>query len=112
MGCRACIIACPYESRQFVWDIKNYYEGQSATPFEKKKHVNFEKGTVTKCVFCTDRVAQDEKNACVHTCPAGCRIFGDLDDPESEISQLISKHGITAFRSELGTEPSVYYIGG
>ena len=112
MGCRACIIACPYESRQFVDDIKNYYENQNATPFERKKHVEFEKGTVTKCVFCVDRMEQGEKNSCVHTCPANCRISGDLDDPESEISRLIAQHGAVPFRSELGTEPSVYYIGG
>ena len=112
MGCRACIISCPYAARQFVWDIKNYYENQNATPFEKKKQVNFEKGTVTKCVFCTDRVARGEKNACVHTCPASCRIFGDLDDPESEISRLISQHRAIPLRGDLGTEPSVFYIEG
>ncbi|MCL1993821.1 MAG: 4Fe-4S dicluster domain-containing protein [Spirochaetes bacterium] len=112
IGCRACIMACPYEGRQFLWDIKNYYEDQNATPFEKKKYVNFEKGTVAKCVFCIDRVARGEKNACVQTCPANCRIFGDLDDPESEISKLIAQHGAVPFRSELGTESSVYYIGG
>ena len=112
MGCRACMLVCPYEARQFVWDVKNYYEDQNATPFEKKKHVSFEKGTVTKCVFCIDRVRAGEKNACVHTCPANCRIFGDLDDPESEISKLIAQHGAVPLRDELGTDSSVYYIGG
>ena len=112
MGCRACIMACPYESRQFVWDLKTYYEDQNATPFEKKKYVNFEKGTVAKCVFCIERIELGEKNACVHTCPANCRFFGDLDDPESEISKLISQHGAIPLRGELGTEPSVFYIWG
>jgi len=112
MGCRACVLTCPYEARQFVWDINNYYEDNNATPFEEKKHVNFEKGTVVKCVFCVDRVSKGQKNACVATCPADCRIFGDLDSPDSEISRLIAQHGAVPFRGELGTNSSVYYIGG
>lgn len=112
IGCRACIIACPYESRQFIWEINSYYEGQEATPFEKAKGRKFQKGTVAKCVFCVDRVKEGKEPACVHTCLAFARYFGDLDDPESEISKLIAKHGALPFRGELGTKPSVYYIVG
>jgi molybdopterin-containing oxidoreductase family iron-sulfur binding subunit len=112
IGCRACIVACPYESRQFLWDIKNYYAGNSPTPYEMMKRKDFDKGTVVKCTFCVNRLEDGREPACVETCPAQARYFGDLDDPESEVSQLIVDCGGTPYREELGTRPSVYYIKG
>lgn len=112
LGCRACVIACPYESRQFIWEVNSYYENQNATPYEKVKQKNFQKGTVAKCVLCIDRVEQDLPPACVHTCLSGARIYGDLDDPESEIAKQIARHGAAPLRPELATRPSVYYIFG
>lgn len=112
IGCRACIISCPYESRQFIWELNNYYDKQSKTPYEKMKYTNFQKGTVVKCIFCIDRVTEGLSPACVQTCLSNARIFGDLDDPESEVSGLIAKHGAVPLREEIGTEPSVYYIIG
>ena len=112
IGCRACIIACPYDSRQFLWSVDSYYEGQEKTPFEKSKTSKFQKGTVVKCVFCKDRLSEGLPPSCVQTCLAGCRIYGDLDDPSSEISKLIANHGALPLRSEMGTKPLVYYING
>jgi Fe-S-cluster-containing dehydrogenase component len=112
IGCRACMVACPYDSRQFLWEINNYYDGQQATPYEKIKQKTFDKGTVVKCDFCSSRLEQGREPACVITCPATARYFGDLDDPESEVSRLIVLHRGTPFREELETEPSVYYIRG
>ncbi len=112
IGCRACMVACPYEARQFLWDIWNYYEGQFATPYEQVKQRNFDKGTVVKCNFCIHRLEDGHQPACVDTCPALARTFGDLDDPESEISRLIVLYRGAPFREELGTEPSVLYIKG
>jgi molybdopterin-containing oxidoreductase family iron-sulfur binding subunit len=112
IGCRACMVACPYEARQFLWDIWTYYAGQSPTPFEQLKQKDYDKGTVVKCNFCHHRLGRDLKPACVETCPAMARTFGDLDDPESEVSRLIVLFRGAPFREELGTEPSVYYIRG
>jgi dimethyl sulfoxide reductase iron-sulfur subunit len=112
IGCRACMVACPYDARQFVWDLRSYFAGQLPTPFEQAKHKNFEKGLVVKCNFCTHRLGKNRKPACVETCPALARTFGDLDDPQSEVSRLIVLHRGAPFRAELGTEPSVYYIKG
>ena len=112
IGCRACMVACPYESRQFLWEIKNYFPGSLPTPYEKIKQNGFEKGTVVKCNFCLHRLEDGRLPACVTTCPSEARTFGDLDDPESEVSRLIVLHRGTPFRDELGTQPSVHYTKG
>jgi molybdopterin-containing oxidoreductase family iron-sulfur binding subunit len=106
------MVACPYDARQFLWDIYNYYQGQLPTPFEKIKHKNYDKGTVVKCNFCQPRLDKGRDPACVETCPAQARTFGDLDDPESELSRLVVLYRGAPFREELGTEPSVFYIKG
>ncbi|MDX2481498.1 MAG: 4Fe-4S dicluster domain-containing protein [Desulfuromusa sp.] len=112
IGCRACMVACPYESRQFVWNFSSYYEGCMQTPFEHIKRDQFTEGTTVKCTFCDGRLQEGEQPACVATCIGGARFFGDLEDPGSEVSQLIAKNNGKAFREELGTEPTVYYING
>ena len=112
IGCRACIVACPYESRQFLWDIRDYYRFNSPTPFEQLKSKKFDRGTAVKCTFCVHRLEEGKEPACVLTCPGKARIFGDLDDPESEVSRVILKYGGRQFRPELGTEPAVYYVRG
>ena len=112
IGCRACMVACPYESRQFLWEIKTYFLGSLPTPYEKIKQKGFEKGTVVKCNFCLHRLEEGRLPACVTTCPSEARTFGDIDDPESEVSKLIVLHRGLPFRAELGTEPSVYYTKG
>jgi Fe-S-cluster-containing dehydrogenase component len=112
IGCRACVVACPYESRQFLWDIRNYYPGHVPTPYEVLKQKDFEKGTVVKCDFCLQRLEEGQLPACVVACPAQARYFGDLDDPESQVSRLVVDYRGTPFREELGTQPSVYYVKG
>lgn len=112
IGCRACMVACPYDSRHFLWEIRNYYAGQLPTPFERIKQKKFERGTVVKCDFCARRLESDRQPACVATCPAKARVFGDLEDPQGEPARWIVLHRGWAFREELGTDPSVFYIKG
>lgn len=78
-----------------------------------------EKGKVEKCIFCEHRVMKGEKPACVASCPAKARIFGDVSDPNSEVSQLLKKHKAVNLKNnkgevlkggEKGTQPNVYYI--
>jgi DMSO reductase iron-sulfur subunit len=86
IGCKYCILACPYEAR--------YY--------------NHDTGMADKCDFCRDRVDQGLQPICVEKCIGGAIVFGDLDDPASEVNQLISQ-GATVLSSQLGTKPKVYY---
>jgi molybdopterin-containing oxidoreductase family iron-sulfur binding subunit len=110
MGCRYCVIACPYDSRRYLDELLNYYGGRSQTPYEKIKRRNFVKGTVVKCNFCAHRLDEGLLPACVETCPAQSRYFGDLDDADSEVSRLIADNNGSPLHEEFGTRPSVYYL--
>jgi len=104
MGCKYCIVACPYQAR-FVYeaeDVKKarevYGEGPKAA-------------AVDKCTFCEQRVKEGREPACVATCLAGARIFGDLDDPNSPVTKLVSGGQAKPLRADVGTKPKVYYLG-
>lgn len=109
IGCRSCMEACPYGARTFHDNQTTYYTGQ-VTPFEKIKP-KAPKGVVMKCDFCADRVDQGLDPACVVTCPTECRVFGDLDDPQSKLSRLIAEKKARPLLAEKGLEPNVFYIG-
>lgn len=110
LGCRSCVEACPYGPRAFYGGDGAYYEN-GRTPFEEAKQ-HFPEGIVMKCNFCVDRVDQGLNPACVQTCPTECRIFGDLDDPQSEVSRMAAEKKARPLLPEKGLEPSVFYIGG
>jgi phenylacetyl-CoA:acceptor oxidoreductase subunit 1 len=128
VGCRYCIIACPYQNRTFLSRDKDpgYFPGYERTRFEKagRKIYPHTVGTTEKCDFCMERIDaglakglvpgkdREATPACVNTCQARALTFGDLDDPESEISKLIKEKNAFQLHPEYGTEPSVYYIDG
>jgi len=64
---------------------------------------------IEKCTFCLHRLEQGGLPACVEACPAGARVFGDLDDPESEVARLAAR-GAKARLEEHGTKPKVLYL--
>ena len=105
IGCRFCMAACPYGSRSFNWlDPRDRIE---------KIHQDYPtrtKGVVEKCNFCAERLADGLLPACVEACPYGALVFGDLDDPESKVRELMSDHFTIRRKPELGTNPQVYYI--
>jgi Fe-S-cluster-containing dehydrogenase component len=69
-------------------------------------------GVVEKCIFCHHKVTNGEQPACVEACPAGARIFGDLNDPNSAASKAVKQNAKSAFRykEDEGTEPNVIYV--
>ncbi|MBN1162012.1 MAG: 4Fe-4S dicluster domain-containing protein [Dehalococcoidales bacterium] len=125
VGCRYCMVACPYQMRSMYEDGKSqYFPGQELTEHEKIGKVLYPHmpGVVTKCVFCKERidaglaagltpgVDREATPACVISCPTKAIHFGDLDDPNSEINRVIKeKHG-HSFHPEFDTQPSISYI--
>ena len=88
IGCGNCISMCPYGAR----------------------HADSEQGIVEKCNFCAPYVARGDPPACVSTCLAGCRTFGDLDDPKSDLVQLIKRRGAKPLTTpEVQVGPKVHY---
>ncbi len=124
MGCRYCMMACPYQSRVFYSDEQEYFPGQGLTPFEEvgKQLYPHTPGTVEKCNFCMERidaglakglkpgVDREATPACVINCLTKAMYFGDLDDPYSEVSELIKERKGKPLHAEYGTEPSIYYL--
>lgn len=108
IGCRMCIAACPYTGvRNFNWEEPAYsveiMTGDPSVPAHQK-HV------VEKCTLCNHRIAQELEPMCVASCPAYARFFGDLNDPNSEVSQLIATRESKQLLLERGTQPSVYFL--
>src|SRR4030042_441649 len=66
-------------------------------------------GYIEKCRFCIEFVEKGEKPACMTTCMTGVRMFGDLDDPNSEISRTIIKNKLKQLKAELTTKQRIYY---
>lgn len=138
IGCKYCIVNCPYdvisfnegETHEFWRDDEAAMEGLTATPEETAEAAGGEvmpydnpnretaehedphryKGVVEKCTFCYHRVREGELPACVEACPSDARIFGDLNDPESKVSELVSTYSSKRRKEEKGTEPKVHYV--
>ena len=108
IGCRMCMAACPYTGvRSFNWQEPKNQMGFAIGDADAPKH---QKHTVEKCTFCYQRTSKGETPACMDLCPARARHWGDLDDPNSEISQLIASRPYEQLLTERGTQPNVYYL--
>ncbi|MEW6375022.1 MAG: 4Fe-4S dicluster domain-containing protein [Thermodesulfobacteriota bacterium] len=131
-GRRYCIAACPYGVINYIEKEKTFYPvnnpDKGPTPYEKlpvqATHPLHRKRAkiAEKCILCWHRLEKaikdgkkpgtdyDTSPACIPVCPANARFFGDLNDPNSEVSQLIAKKRATQLKKEFGTRPQVYYI--
>jgi Fe-S-cluster-containing dehydrogenase component len=121
IGCRYCMVACPYDVRRFNWEARSdenpYHPEWGSTEVERRA-----RGVVEKCTFCIHRLDRGLEQglvpgvdraatpACVNICPVGARTFGDLNDPDSAIAQIVADVPTFRLREELGTEPHVYYV--
>ena len=94
IGCKYCSWACPYGAREYDED----------------------RGVMTKCTLCVDRIYDESipqaqrRPACVNACPTNARLFGDVHDPDSEVSRAIRERGGYALMPELGTRPANHYL--
>lgn len=87
IGCKACIASCPYDAR-FIHP----------------------EGYADKCTFCIHRVEKGLDPACVSVCPTHCMYFGDLDDPNSQVSKLLASRKHHSLLPEAGTQPRIFYL--
>ena len=107
IGCRMCMVACPYNVRSFNWNKPEYYVEHAVGDADAPAH---QYNVVEKCTFCVNRIARDEKPACMELCPGRARHYGDLDDPESDVSKAIKGRNHVRLLEEKGTGPAVYYL--
>ncbi len=91
LGCGACVEACPYKARYLNEEL--------------------DEPKADKCTFCYERVIRGEVPACVKTCIADARIFGDLSDPNSEVAKLVKAGAKRLVSKEVNIGPNVYWIG-
>ncbi|MBN1841050.1 MAG: 4Fe-4S dicluster domain-containing protein [Deltaproteobacteria bacterium] len=124
IGCRFCMAACPFGARSFNWIIPWPRAGaEEERRFKGKEpptpdYPTRAKGVVEKCNFCAERLAKGQIPACVEVSQELCKkkgrepalVFGDLEDPDSEVRQLLRLHYTIRRKPELGSHPNVYYI--
>jgi molybdopterin-containing oxidoreductase family iron-sulfur binding subunit len=104
IGCRYCMMACPYKARSFVHEPVS---GQNPD-------VPRGKGCVESCTLCVHRIDRDRLPACVEACTASGRdaiVFGDLNDPQSGIARQVATLATVQLRADLRLDPGVRYRG-
>ncbi len=99
IGCRYCMMACPYKARSFIHE--DLHDQKTESPRGK--------GTVESCNLCVNRVDRGEQPACAEACPEKAVLFGDLKDPDSEIARRLASEPSTEIRGDLGLNLGVRY---
>jgi molybdopterin-containing oxidoreductase family iron-sulfur binding subunit len=123
IGCRYCTNACPYAVKIFNWTTPEWPEAMAGM---RNPDVSMRpKGVVEKCTFCHHRLMaareraraadrelapDDYVPACVQTCPSEAMVFGDLDNPQSDVAALAASSRAFRWMEELGTRPKVIYL--
>jgi [DsrC]-trisulfide reductase subunit O len=106
IGCRFCMAACPFGARSLNW--------RDPRPFIKPPinpdYPTRTRGVVEKCTFCAERLAKGLQPACVEACKEKALVFGDMEDPKSEVRELVRKYPTIRRKPHLGTNPQIYYI--
>jgi Fe-S-cluster-containing dehydrogenase component len=106
IGCRYCIIACPYGSRSF-----NFRDPRDGLANINHDYATRTQGVVEKCSFCAERLARGEVPACVEAAGEnGPLLFGDLSQEDSPIRQALRDRYTIRRKAVLGTDPHVFYV--
>ncbi len=121
IGCRYCMTACPYGSRYFDFGDR-YGDGCAGeVPYEHERptteygrewwrhHEQSPVGNVRKCHHCMHRLVEGSLPTCVTSCPTDALVFGDLNDPNSLVREMVSRNPTSRMKEELGNEPKTYY---
>lgn len=117
IGCRFCMVACPYSARTFDWGVPEVLDNMSNLEYSPESSVPPKMGTVSKCDFCPDMAKKGELPACVTACPNGVFYFGDENEDAVsngtvtvKLSELLKERSGYRFMEDLGTKPRVYYL--
>ncbi len=122
IGCRYCEVACPYGARSFNWKERGDEPNPRVPDWGTPEVARRPRGVMEKCTFCVHRIDPgvargltpgidaEATPACVNICPVTARHFGDLNDPNSNVSKIIATTPTFRLREDLGTDPNVYYI--
>ena len=105
IGCRYCMAACPYGARRFNWS-KPEIPAEKINPLVPVRT----DGVVEKCTFCVHRTRRGKTTKCVEVCPNKARTFGNLNDPNSAVSKIITSERNFRLKEGLNTGPNIYYL--
>lgn len=121
IGCAYCAVACPYQARYKV-NRPVFAYGDAPMDTEAKRFDERRMGVAQKCTFCADRIDEgkargltpgvdpDATPACVNACIADALQFGDIEDPKSNVTRLLSENSYFQMHEELGTKPGFFYL--
>ncbi len=109
IGCRYCEAACPYWARRFNFTEPGIAKEQINPDMAYLSNRPRPTGVMEKCTFCLHRTREGKMPACLEVCPVGARKFGNVLDPESEVSQILRTKRIFVLKEEVGTLPRFFY---
>jgi molybdopterin-containing oxidoreductase family iron-sulfur binding subunit len=110
IGCRYCEAACPYHARRFNWE-KPEIPPEEINPDQGYLSNRIRpQGVMEKCTFCLHRTRNGRLPACLEACPTGARVFGDLNDPDSDIRWVLANKRVFVLKEDLGTHPRFFYF--
>jgi Fe-S-cluster-containing dehydrogenase component len=110
IGCRYCEAACPYHARRFNWEAPEIPADEVNPNQDYLSNRIRPQGTMEKCHFCLHRTRQGRLPACLEACPTGARVFGDLNDADSNINWILKNKRVFVLKEDLGTQPSFFYF--
>ncbi|MCU0726309.1 MAG: 4Fe-4S dicluster domain-containing protein [Planctomycetes bacterium] len=106
IGCRYCMIACPYSAR--------YFNFRDHEDWPNREHARRSHGVAESCNLCAHRLDRGRKPACVEACEAlgpAALAVGDLNDPGDPVAKAVATRSVKRLKEDLGTRPKVYYEG-